>query len=196
MLRQAQPSDAKAIVDVLVDSFLDKFNAIFGRRINRVKEALVRYYQQPNALSGVFVAEVNSETAGIIQIVTTNTPNNYRGSLGLLWGLGVFGAVRAVFAFMAFEHKVENNECYVEHLAVASAFRGRGIGKRLLGLGEEVAREKKKTAYSLFVASDNEAALQLYKSTGFLEVKKKRSIITRLILGKRTFIFMQKKLSV
>jgi ribosomal protein S18 acetylase RimI-like enzyme len=192
--RESTPSDTSVFVDVLVDCFPDKFSVIFGNKLNCGVEVLLKYYGQPNGLAGAFVAEENSQIAGIIKLKTTDIPQS-NGSLWMLRGLGVLGAFHAFFALLILEQRVGENECYVETLAVEPAFRGKGVGKQLLMRGEEFAQEHHKTVYSLYVASDNTAARQLYRSLGFLEVKTRSSIFAKHFLGKRTFILMQKQLS-
>lgn len=59
----------------------------------------------------------------------------------------------------------DSGEVYV--LAVARAARGRGLGRALLLIGlEEMRRRGLRQAY-LYVDSDNEAAIDLYRRTGF-----------------------------
>jgi ribosomal protein S18 acetylase RimI-like enzyme len=192
MIRAAKPADTPAMGDIFVDAFSDKFSVIFRNKLSQGK-ALMRHYWHLTALDGAFVAEVNSEVAGIIQLQTTNTPQ-YSSVWGLLRGLDFFGVLRTFLAFIILEHKIQKNECYVEHLAVSEAFRGRGLGKALLRQGEEFAREHQKSVYSLFVAIDNQGAHQLYRSVGFVDVKVKNSLLTKWFLGKRSFVFMQKQL--
>lgn len=56
---------------------------------------------------------------------------------------------------------------YVETLAVKSAYRGLGVGKRLLEECIKVARENNKTRLGITVDIDNYKALQLYQGIGF-----------------------------
>lgn len=53
-------------------------------------------------------------------------------------------------------------------VGVAKAYRGRGIGRRLVGRGLQMAREHGMAAVELEVFSDNEVAIALYRSYGFM----------------------------
>jgi ribosomal protein S18 acetylase RimI-like enzyme len=63
------------------------------------------------------------------------------------------------------------NRCHLAHLAVAPSMRGRGLGRRLVEeLCADGAGHLSFDEYSLFVWHDNEVALRLYRSLGFVEV--------------------------
>ena len=58
---------------------------------------------------------------------------------------------------------------------VEAGFRGKGIGRRLMNLGERWARERGLIDIILNVFNQNEAAIRLYESIGY-EVETKRYI--------------------
>lgn len=66
------------------------------------------------------------------------------------------------------------NEAYITNLAVPKEFRGRGIGRALLGEAISGARERDNDFITLEVRQSNEAAISLYMSFGFVEVGKRR----------------------
>jgi len=57
----------------------------------------------------------------------------------------------------------------IHDVIVASAARGRGVGKALLNTVEDYARSIKACKLTLEVRQDNEPALGLYKKVGFLD---------------------------
>ena len=62
------------------------------------------------------------------------------------------------------------NEMHVLNLAVRPEFRGRGLGRRLLGHAVEVARMGEVSLVSLEVRVSNSVAINLYRSMGFRPV--------------------------
>jgi ribosomal-protein-alanine N-acetyltransferase len=59
-------------------------------------------------------------------------------------------------------------------VAVAPAYRGRGVGHRLVGWLVERARERGAATLLLEVRADNAAALALYRREGFVELTVRR----------------------
>ncbi len=62
---------------------------------------------------------------------------------------------------------------YVNILAVFPEHRGRGYGKRLLALAEDIARDQELSAMSLIISSGNEGARRLYERTGYAETARR-----------------------
>ena len=58
---------------------------------------------------------------------------------------------------------------------VEAGFRGKGIGRKLMELGEEWAGERGLIDIVLNVSNDNKAAVRLYESMGY-EIETKRYI--------------------
>lgn len=59
---------------------------------------------------------------------------------------------------------------YVNVLACYPAFRGRGIGSRLLAVAERIARSEGLHRMSVIVAGDNAGARRLYERHGYAEI--------------------------
>jgi len=66
------------------------------------------------------------------------------------------------------------DELHIYNLAVHAAFRGRGIGRRLLRRAEKWAREKGKLCAILDVRASNEAARGLYTGAGYEQIGRRR----------------------
>ncbi|WP_419803777.1 ribosomal protein S18-alanine N-acetyltransferase [Terriglobus sp.] len=67
------------------------------------------------------------------------------------------------------------DEAELEGMAVQRACRGQGVGRLLLQHAVEIVRADGATRFHLEVRRSNEAALQLYRSAGFVEVGARRS---------------------
>jgi ribosomal protein S18 acetylase RimI-like enzyme len=70
---------------------------------------------------------------------------------------------RRLFAFM---DRVPEGDWYLQGVAVDEAFRGEGIGSRLLDHAEEVAATAGARRFVLDVAVENDAARRLYERRG------------------------------
>jgi ribosomal protein S18 acetylase RimI-like enzyme len=59
------------------------------------------------------------------------------------------------------------SSAHVLDLCVDEAFRGRGIGRRLLAKAEQIARRAGRSALLIGAVAGNESAIGLYESAGF-----------------------------
>lgn len=64
---------------------------------------------------------------------------------------------------------VHDRKVYVDELVVEEAYRGKGVGKKLLKQAEEWGKKKGLSLFSLHVAIKNRNALSLYKKFGLKE---------------------------
>jgi ribosomal protein S18 acetylase RimI-like enzyme len=59
---------------------------------------------------------------------------------------------------------------YISSLALFEEFRGMGLGKKMLSIARDLARERNLDALSLLVFEQNTGAVKLYEREGFREV--------------------------
>jgi len=84
-------------------------------------------------------------------------------SIGFIWLIeSTSGFTAAAFA-------------WIMCIYVEAGFRGKGIGRKLMELGEDWARERGLIDVILNVSNENEVAIQLYESLGF-EIETRRYI--------------------
>ena len=74
------------------------------------------------------------------------------------------GLVNCIEGFSTFACRPLVN---IHDIAVASAYRGRGVGARMLRLAEDIARQRGACKLTLEVLSGNTGAVHLYESFGF-----------------------------
>lgn len=123
---------------------------------------LVDYYGQPDVLYGIYVAQVDNDIVGMMHFFNIYAGSYSGGSLRMLRRLGVISAIHAIMTFTILNYRIAD-KCYIEQLAVTSAFRSRGIGKQLLIRGKEIIKEKQETTYPTFIAADNNGSSKLKK---------------------------------
>ena len=99
-IREAEPKDANTKVKVLVDSLPDKFDAIFGKKLKEGRQVLAEHYSLRENFEGVFVAEVEGNVVGVIELSTKETKKSRQESLKPYFAhLGFFGAIRSYSSF-------------------------------------------------------------------------------------------------
>lgn len=105
-------------------------------------------------------------------------------SLGGAW-LAFEGeaAVAYALATWAFSTEMGGRFLFLDELLVASPFRGRGLGTRLLALLEEFARDGGAGAIRLEVSRENGRARELYLASGYTDPG--RAFLAKRLSGPR-----------
>lgn len=82
---------------------------------------------------------------------------------------GVFDQENLIGFIWAYEHPFrEEVRVYVSEIHVDEAFRNRGVGRQLLYAVECMARSRGYSALYIHAEGNNEGAIRLYKSEGFV----------------------------
>lgn len=81
-------------------------------------------------------------------------------SYGAFSGNGMIGA-------LIMERRVWNNTLHIEDLEVMLEWRGRGVGRRLMAMADEVARKIGVRALSLETQNTNVPAIRFYRKNGY-----------------------------
>ena len=150
-LRPAQPEDADRASVLLYSAYMHRQESypLHEEGENRFIERLGHYFRQAgNRFSYQFieVAEVGSEVVGLVL------------SFG---GRDEAGLNAAVGGWL--EREAQEDEWYVDGVAVFTNWGRKGIGTRLLQAAEQQARQHGYAKIALNVAVENEQALALYK---------------------------------
>ncbi len=98
---------------------------------------------------------------------------------------GFFSTLRVIFYTlpMAFSKEADEDEYYISNLAVAEAFRRRGLAETLLQRAEQKARESGLSKCSLTVELGNDSARSLYLKTGYEVVGVTTNVLIRKLLA-------------
>jgi ribosomal protein S18 acetylase RimI-like enzyme len=146
------------------------------------------------------VAEIAGKVVGYIVLETPDAPQADDGRW--LWHAlqlhnGFFGALRGLLLMVLIDnnHRVGNDEIYIEMLGVAPAWRGRGIARYLINHARVVAQTRHLKRLTLDVATDNIPALELYKKLGFAIKSKQHSRLLRWITGHPGYCEMVKEIA-
>ena len=137
-------TDAKALADTLEEASEGLFSVLLGREARRILADVAMVGGHDLSLDHATVAEVDGEIAGVLQ--GTHAREIGRGERELMraagWrGLraGVIGLLgRRVFNAMSTHGP---DDWYLQAVAVLPAWRGKGIGTRLIEAAFEQARD-------------------------------------------------------
>ncbi|MFO7170122.1 MAG: GNAT family N-acetyltransferase [Chloroflexota bacterium] len=199
-IRPARMDDIYPILRLHREAFADKFGAAFGangaaRGIEAMAEAWRR--QGISALRGMIVAVADGEVIGTISLRTWEMGNDSSGAAELAFHqvLGIWGALRSIFALSLLDHQIERGEGYITDVAVHGRYRRRGVARALLARAEEDARLRNKRYLGLYVSAANSAARRLYTRAGFAERQVRRSWLAGWVLRQHKWIYMRKDLT-
>ncbi len=150
-LRPARPDDADRASVLLYSAYLHRQVSypLHEAEENRFLERLQHYFRQDgNRCSYQFiqVAEQRSEVVGLVLSFGGREEERLNAAIG--WQL---------------EREAEEDEWYVDALAVFTNWGRQGIGTRLLQAAEQQARHHRYPKIALNVARENDQALSLYQ---------------------------------
>ncbi len=200
-VRLAEPEEDSAIAALVVDGFLDKFRAIYGRRMDRSLKIMEKWIGLEHASGGVTSLVIEgysaTELAGSVGVRTAESREEVFASG--LWRIFTrnLGFARAVWASTLLSYprySSPSSEAYVERLVVSPAFRRQGMARRLLSAAEDLARDNGKRTVGLHVSGNNLPALRLYVGAGYEEVSCQHSFLTSYFLNIRDWLYLKKEL--
>lgn len=198
-IRPARMDDIYPILRLHREAFADKFGAAFGaggaaRGIEAMAEAWRR--QGVSALRGMTVAVAEGQVIGTISLRTWEMGSDASGAAELAFHqvLGVWGAIRSIFALSLLDHQIDRAEGYITDVAVLAGYRRRGVAQALLARAEEEARMRNKRFLGLYVSAVNSPARTLYTNSGFIEHRIRRSWTAGWVLHQRKWVYMRKAL--
>jgi diamine N-acetyltransferase len=80
---------------------------------------------------------------------------------------------------ISFSFEYRGRDAFIDELYIEPEYRGQGIGRRTMEMVEEVARDLSVNAIHLEVSKGNDAALELYRRTGYVDHE--RYLMTKLL---------------
>jgi ribosomal protein S18 acetylase RimI-like enzyme len=150
-LRPAQPNDAER-ASVLLYSAYNHTQVIYPLREeaeNRFIERLQHFFREDGnrfSYQSIQVAEQRSEVVGLVLSFGGREEERLNAAIG--WQL---------------EREADDEEWYVDALAVFANWGRKGIGTRLLQAAEQQGRQLRYHKIALNVAQENEQALSFYQ---------------------------------
>jgi ribosomal protein S18 acetylase RimI-like enzyme len=175
VIRPAEPGDAPLAAELILSTLNAFGDRLFGFGDHaRAVEVLAQFFRLPgNRFSYQYAAAaaIHGNLAGIMLAFTAG---QMRRSMAVT-ALQMARAFRwsEIPAFLAnvipyrSEEKIFPDELYIAHLAVAGAYRRKGVGQALLEHARQIAPGLVKRKLSLITEVENTAARALYEKFGF-----------------------------
>lgn len=184
-IRQAQPADAPSVVRLLFDAIKDIGFQLTGAATEQeVIDRLTNFFvQEGNRFSSnqFLVKIADGETAGMILC--------YHGSDAETIDRPILDELRRITndPTLTIDKEADEDEYYIDALAVSPEWGGRGIGTELIQAAEQHAQQRGYGKIALNVEQYNERACSLYKKLGYVTDKE-------TIINKKTYFHMIKSL--
>lgn len=172
--------------------FIDSFYYMFEKFCKEIDSIRV-CFEKAFIPSMFYVALDNNKVVGFIGI-----SNNKKRVVDFEKSMFIekFGDIKGKYFYWQLKKLIgvpivkNENECYIDFVAVDKEYRNRGVGTTLF---KYIHYNKRYKSYSLDVLSKNEGAKKLYESLGYKTTHIKKSFVTN-ISGLGHFIIMQKNL--
>ncbi len=197
-IRPARIGDAPAVAALLLEGFGQDYGgkllAPAGRRM------MERIHALPGRLTGVFVLAPEGHAPIAMAGLRTREVGAQIGWAEEQITMEEFGVgaalwleLRATLSEPA-SYIVRGDEAFVYNVVVTAAWRGKGIGDRLLQQLHLEAERRGKRRVLLEVSATNQHALRLYERNGYAVVRSRRGFLSLLRLGVPPRLLMAKTL--
>lgn len=167
-----EDGDMNRAAQLIFETAPELFIALFGRKEKAVPkiEALVKLENNIFSYKNILTAETGGNISGILVGYDVASVNKEDMNEDLKKELSFFARLR-FWMIIRFSRHIMDFEgitgCYIQNLCVDPACRGKRIGYRLMEQYIAACGEKRIENVYLDVEAENEAAVNLYKKTGF-----------------------------
>jgi ribosomal protein S18 acetylase RimI-like enzyme len=175
-LRPARPDDADVASVLLYSAYTHKqaISPVPETQENRFSGRLQHFFRQDGnrfSYQCTQIAEHGSDVVGLLLSFGGRDEERLNTAIG--WSL---------------QHEAEDDEWYVDAVAVFKPWGRQGIGTRLMQAAEQLARLHHYPKIALSVAQGNEEALSLYRRLQYVAVR-------QVLLYQNPYIHMEKVLA-
>jgi len=178
VIRPAKPTkdEGKKFAAYMNSASEGGFRIMFGKRFEEIVSTI---YLEPNhdlSYETALFAEVEGDIVGMASGFTAEQYRQFRKDvLNQVAGRTML-RISFIFALlssmMRFLHTYDDDDFYVEFLAVDETCRGQGIGSTLMHAVEDRARACGATQLAIDVARRNKDAQKLYERIGFAAIRR------------------------
>lgn len=197
-IEKYQNIDFKEMIPLIVSSFESKFCHRQNLTRSNLENILYSTWDINEEDPGYmhFVAKEDGKVVGVILIQCGKTRKSQKKIpfFSLFRRYGLYNMLFLTIKLSVLEI-FKPQDCYIEHIAVNSSMRGKGIGDMLISSAEEALKEKGFSTLSLAVAENNPAK-HLYDRKGFQDIDYINSRFKGFFIGINQWVFMRKNIDI
>jgi len=160
MIRQARHEDTKALAPLLYLAMGEIAHGLAGESSYEKTLAVLARYMGMSACrlstENIWVCEEGGEVAGVMVL--------YAGAEACALDVPI---LRSLGRETPFEQECPPNGWYLDALATAEAFRGRGIAKKLICEGKILGKARGHATFWLVADAQKQGLARFYKGLGF-----------------------------
>ncbi|MGZ9583182.1 GNAT family N-acetyltransferase [Paenibacillus marinisediminis] len=192
-----QEQDHEEVCKLIVDSFQGKFHSLVNLNDHDISKLLAGIWKDD--ASKQVVAKENGEVVGTLSLKWKGTRSSDRTTdqihfAELFRQFGYLNVCKFIVGLQFLNYKPREYECYIEHLAVRSTHRSKGIGRQLLQWAQLFANcHTEFTHLSLHVSNKNKRAVNLYKQMAFDIEKSSYNGVRHLIFKEPVWHYMTQR---
>ncbi|HYE78691.1 MAG TPA: N-acetyltransferase [bacterium] len=185
IIRTAAPGDRPGFVEVLQAALPELFGRAFGERGDQGKTALLRLASDPYPEGVLWVAAIEQDIVGAMQVSTHRTPGvDILKLLGIFGGhLGLLQGLWATMTLNPFLSKPSEPGLYINYIAIHPEYQRQGIGRAVLQRAIELTMYEGFPQTMTWLPAGNQAALDLHRHLGFTVRRTYRSTLLKRLVG-------------
>ncbi|WP_246053970.1 GNAT family N-acetyltransferase [Paenibacillus anaericanus] len=170
-----QREDYESICRLLVKSFQGKFHSLVQLDDEDIIKLLSKIWLNESECVSEkqMVVKEDGELVGTIFLKWKDESSppkistNYN-SRALFKQFGFITVCKFIIGMGMLEYKPQEQECYIEHIAIHSMYRNQGMGKLVLTWAKDFVQQHPEfEELTLFVSGKNNNAIHLYEKAGF-----------------------------
>jgi ribosomal protein S18 acetylase RimI-like enzyme len=193
-----QNEDMDTIHRLLLESFHGKFHSLVNLNDEDISELLSKtwIYQSDHPTKKQMVIQEDGKIIGTILLKwkSGNSARNSEEGIHFKQFVNRFGLINVCkfFIGMGFlDHRPQEQECYIDHIAIHSSYRNKGIGQMILKWAKNfVHHHHELKRLTLFVSDNNKNAIHVYQKSGFCIEESKYSLTRHLLFKEPNWSFM------
>jgi ribosomal protein S18 acetylase RimI-like enzyme len=197
-IRPFKKEDFDTVAKIILYSFRSKSISVKSlsdeKMIQLFKDAR---FVESEPFEGYLVAEKDQEVVGVMLLKWEKQkrimPVKHLNFIQLCNQYGYGNMIKLIIRFAVLNGKTSIGECYIEHIAVSSNFRGLGIGSMLINHANNIVNNSSNlNRITLYVSERNILAVKLYQTLGFTVKNKESSFLTYLLIKEKNWLYMVK----
>ncbi|MBZ6009788.1 GNAT family N-acetyltransferase [Leuconostoc gelidum] len=176
---------AKQLGELIFNGIRTKFTAkLFSEATAKSISFVLAQVLSSESSKNLIIARQDDALCGCLFLTTTDNRSLYDVIKQEYSGLMKF---KVLLFFAILEHKLAINETYIEFLVVSERYRKKGVGTQLIKQCQNNVSTK---ILTLYVASNNTNAINLYQKNSFHMQITQNSLLTSKLINNKKWHFM------